>query len=100
MFADDFSNCAETVNLPRQTEVIDQFCLSTGMELNLNKTVIIVFRIFIYQRTLFFFRGQQMKITQVYQYMYMGLLFTPTLSWTAVQHKLAIQAQKAIYHCK
>ena len=46
MFADDVATCAETAVKPQQQlNVIDQFCLSTGMEINLDKTEIIVFEI-------------------------------------------------------
>ena len=45
MFADDVANCAETVaQLQQQLNVIDIFCKNTGMEINLAKTQIIVFR--------------------------------------------------------
>jgi len=45
MFADDVASCAETVNrLQQQLNTVDQFCISTGMEVNLNKTQIIVLR--------------------------------------------------------
>lgn len=98
MFADDVANCAETViNLQRQINVIDQFCVSTGMELNLNKTEIIVFRNggHLSMNERWYFRGEQIKTTNVYKYM--GLLFTPSLSWMPAQHKQATQAQKAIF---
>jgi hypothetical protein len=44
MFADDVANCAETVSkLQQQLNVIDTFCYNTGMEINLDKTEVIVF---------------------------------------------------------
>ena len=45
MYADDIANCAETtLKLQQQINVIDTFCENTGMEVNLQKTEIIVFR--------------------------------------------------------
>ena len=45
MFADDVASCAETATkLQQQINVIQNFCSITGMELNLKKTEIIVFR--------------------------------------------------------
>ena len=45
LFADDVAGCAETAMLlQRQLNIIDKFCRTTGMELNLDKTKIIVFR--------------------------------------------------------
>jgi len=63
----------------------------------MNKTEIIVFRnagpLRISER--WYFRGQLVNTTSVYKYL--GLLFTPTLSWTETHKKLASQAQKSIY---
>ena len=45
MFADDVANCAETaIKLQQQINIVDQFCTDTGMEINLDKTEITVFR--------------------------------------------------------
>ena len=42
LFADDVAGCADTaLALQRQLDIIDQFCQSTGMQLNLGKTKII-----------------------------------------------------------
>ena len=45
MFADDVANCSDTVlNLQTQLNTINEFCYDTNMQINLNKTEIIVFR--------------------------------------------------------
>lgn len=45
MFADDIANCAETrIRLQRQLDLIYEFCQTTNMKVNLNKSEIIVFR--------------------------------------------------------
>jgi len=45
MFADDIANCAKTsTRLQQQINVVDQFCSNTGMEVNLSKPEVIVFR--------------------------------------------------------
>ena len=45
MFADDIANCAETASrLQQQINTVEQFCTNTGMEVNLSKIEIIVFR--------------------------------------------------------
>ena len=45
MFADDVANRADTVaSLQNQLDVIDAFCSKTGMQVNLEKSEIIVFR--------------------------------------------------------
>ena len=43
MFADDIVNCFDTVvHLRNQLNITKQFCYETGMEINLDKTEIIV----------------------------------------------------------
>lgn len=45
MFADDIANCAETVaGLQEQLNIKDCFCQLIGMELNMHKTKVIIFR--------------------------------------------------------
>ena len=45
MFADDVSSFADSViRLQKQINLIEKFCKSVGMSLNLSKTKIIVFR--------------------------------------------------------
>ena len=98
MFADDVASCSDTaIQLQRQINIIESFCTNTGMELNLNKTEIIVFRRGGYLRNYekWTYKGNRIKTTSIYKYM--GLLFTPMLSWTSAKIKLAAQAQKAIF---
>ena len=98
LLADDVTSCAETVvRLQQQLNLIDIFCRDTGMELNLNKTEIIVFRNGgnLRQNEKWYFRGNLVKITSVYKYL--GLLFTPGLSWATAQQKLAAQAYKSYF---
>ena len=89
MFADVIANCTETAHrLQQQLNIVDQFCISTGMEVNLSKTQFIVFH-----------NGGSLKqnerLTLRGEY---GLLqFTPTLSWSAFLQKLACQARRSLY---
>ena len=97
MFADDVASCSEThIRLQNQINVIASFCSETGMEVNLDKTEIIVFRKGGYLRGYekWYHNGNLLKTTSCYKYM--GLLFTPMLSWTSAKIKLASQAEKAI----
>ena len=97
IFADDIANCAETVQkLQRQLHCIDLYCQNTGMEVNLDKTEVIVFRNggILRNTESWQYRGTQVRTTAVYKYM--GVLFTPSLSWNLAHNKLAAQAQKAI----
>ena len=101
MFADDIANCAETAgNLQHQINIIDTFCPDTGMELNLNKTEVMVFRngggLRNYEN--WNYRGSRINIVSVYKYM--GVCFTPSLSWASTHTKLGIQAKKSILSIK
>ena len=93
MFADDVASCAETATkLQQQINIIQNFCSVTGMELNLKKTEIMVFRNGGYLRSYekWKYKGNLIRTTSLYKYM--GLLFSPMLSWTSAKIKLASQA--------
>ena len=94
--ADDIANCSDTViNLQNQLNIINQFCSVTGTEINLNKTEVIVFRNGSpLKRNEKWFLGKECVKTSSCN-KYMGLYFTPTLSWSSAQEKLASQAKKA-----
>ena len=98
MYADDVANCAETrVRLQRQINLIGEFCNIKEMKVNLNKTEIIVFRnggpLRNYER--WNLEGTPIRTTS--EYKYMGLIFTPKLSWSKAKRKLAAQARKAVF---
>lgn len=83
MFADDTANCAETrIRLQRQINLISEFCRDTNMNINLNKTEIIVFRNdgphHNYEN--WTFNDDAIRTTS--EYKYLGLIFTPKLLWS------------------
>ena len=97
MFADDVASFSDTiVRLQHQINCIETFCLSVGMQLNLLKTKIIVFR-----------NGGVLKQTEKWFYMrapidvsfykYLGVYFTPKLVWSKTKEVLALQASKAVF---
>ena len=97
LYADDIASCAETVNkLQQQINIVDNFCQKTGMQINIEKTKIIVFRNGgpLCDNERWFYGGTE--IESVSYYRYMGLLFTPKLKWTCAKLTLAAQAQKSI----
>ena len=86
----DVANVAETaIKLQRQLNTVDEFFQIKGMQVNLNKTEIIVFRIGGYLRVYehCLFRGESIRTTSVYKHM--GILFTPKLSWSSAKYKLS-----------
>ena len=83
MFADDISCAADTVvRLKRLIDLIEIFCKSVGMTLNLTKTKIIVIRNdgIIKQMEKWFYQGREIEIVSMYKYL--GIYFTPKLIWT------------------
>lgn len=97
MFADDIANGAETVfKLQQQINVIAQFCLQTGMQINTNKTKVIVFRNGGILRSYETWSYQSTPLEVVPFYKYLGILFTPKLIWTRAKDSLAAQARKSV----
>ena len=97
MYADDIVQCGDTVGqLRSHIRVLEQYCSSWGMKVNLKKTKIMVFRRGgpLKNNEQWFF--DKTKIDVVSEYKYLGLVFSTTLSWSRAQLTLAIQAQKAL----
>ena len=82
-----------------QLNIIDQFCRTTGMKLNLDKTKIIVFRNRGYLHVRFCEhwtnRNQPVEIFSYYKYL--GLLFTPKLKWMRAKDMLVAKGRKSIF---
>ena len=96
LYADDIANCADTVrNLQIQFNIVELFCLNTGMVVNIGKTKI-NFRNggFLRRNEKWYYQGQQIEVVSFYKYM--GILFTPKLVWTKTKENLAERANKAI----
>lgn len=98
LYADDIANCADTVvSLQSQLNLVESFCVRTGMRVNLSKTKIIVFRRggFLRSNEKWYYQGQQVETVSYYKYM--GILFTPKLIWTKAKEELAAQAKRALF---
>ena len=97
MFADDVSSVADTViNLQRQINAIDEFCVDTGISLNLDKSKVMVFRNGSPLRTyeIWTFRGNPIEVTTFYKYI--AAYFTSTPSWSKTIDTLGRQPLKAV----
>ena len=97
MFADDVACFSDSiVRLQQQINCIQRFCEAVGMSLNLLKTKIIVFRNggIVKEIEHWFYQGEHIDI--VFAYKYLGIYFTPKLSWTKTKDVLAYQANKAV----
>ena len=97
MYADDVSSMSETaIQLQRQINKISDFCDAVKMEINLDKTKIIVFRnggiLRHYEK--WFYRNNIIETVSFYKYL--GMYMTPKLSWSKTHEFAAKQASKAI----
>ena len=96
MFADDVASFSDTLaHLQKLIDLIVQFCKLVGMELNLDKTKIIVFRnggpLRLAEK--WFLNGTPIEIVSFYKYL--GVYFTPKLIWTKTQEMQTMLAIKA-----
>ena len=96
MFADDVSCFSDTViRLQKMVDLIGKLCKSVGMEINLNKTKIMVFRNggIVNQTEKWLYQGTEIEIVTIYKYL--GLYFIPKLIWSKSNEILAMQAKKS-----
>jgi hypothetical protein len=98
LFADDMADTADTVVLiRRQIDVLSDFCQTYAMTVNMQTNPkIMIFRKGGPLRTqeVWYLDGQKIETTSKYKYL--GILFTPNLSWWTAQQTLAYQASKAL----
>ena len=97
MFADDVACFSDTVvRLQKLIDLIAEFCKMVGMELNLDKTKIVVFRnggpLRFAEK--WFYKGTPIEVVSFYKYL--GVYFTPKLVWTKTQAMQAMQGVKAV----
>ena len=99
LFADDVSSFSDTVvQLQRQIDSIAEFSQSVGMKINIDKSKIIVFRNggVVRRNEKWFYNSKKIDIVSVYKYL--GLYFSPKLSWSKTHTMLSLQALKAVNH--
>jgi exonuclease III len=97
-YADDIAGMSDTVlRLQQQIDCVSDFCDKYGMSINLEKTMIIVFRRggIIKDSEKWFYKGDRIKTVSAYKYL--GVFFTPKLSWSLARSTLAQQAEKAMF---
>ena len=96
MYADDVSSIADTVlRLQKQIDSISSFSKELDMKINIEKSKIIVFRNGgpLRRSEKWYLDGKQVEVVPFYKYL--GVYFTPKLSWTLTVDKLCLQASKA-----
>ena len=82
MYADDIALIAETsVELQRKLKALESFCQKWGMEVNLAKTKIIVFRNSVKHSSKKKFLYNEKTIDIVTHYKYLGIVCDSRLTW-------------------
>lgn len=97
MFADDVASFSDNIlHLQKVINLIEEFCTMVGMEINLEKTKIVVFRNGGPLRATekWYFKGAKIDVVSFYKYL--GVYFTPKLIWSKTQEMQALQATKAV----
>lgn len=97
-YADDMANCADMVpQLQRQLNVLEDYCHKYGMEVNITKTKIIVFRNGgpLRKCEKWYFKGKLVECVSAYKYL--GVLVSSRLKWNRATQQLGNQAQKALH---
>ena len=82
MYADDISSMSETaIQLQRQINCISQYCKEVSMQINIDKTKIIVFRNngHLKEHEKWYFEGKIIEVVLLYKYL--GVYMIPKLSW-------------------
>ena len=98
LFADDVSTFADTVlQLQKQLDVIDKFCDSTGMSINLEKLKVIVFRNggILRKNEKWFYKGKEIEVVPYYKYL--GTYFSSRLCWSKTLENQSDRAKKVCY---
>ena len=77
-------------------DILSEFCLKWGLQVNLDKTKVMVYRNggIVKNTEIFYFNGH--KIANVSYYKYLGIIMSTRLSWSPAQTTLSCQAQKAV----
>ena len=97
LYVDDIVLVADTViELQRKIRVLEKFCDNWGMEVNLTKTQVIVFRNGgkTSKSETFFYLAKKVKVVTYYRYL--GLSFSSKNNWSIALLTLGAQAEKAL----
>ena len=97
MYADDIVLFGDTVlELQKKINILEKFCHMWGMEVNLTKTQVIVFRNGgkTSKSKRFPFKSNTVKIITYYRYL--RLIFSSINTWSKALSALAAQAEKAL----
>ena len=99
MFADDVAFVSDTiVGLQRQLNILETFCRTYSLTVNVQKTKVVVFKKggHISQREKWFYNGTQLET--VNQFCYVGVCFTNRLSLYKMAENMCDKAKRVLNH--
>ncbi len=97
LYADDVAKGGDTVKrLQDMINVLAAFCVKWGLNVNMKKTKIIVFRSggVLKDAERWYFKQQQIDVVNWYKYL--GIVFPFNLNWEKAVQTLSMQAKKAL----
>lgn len=97
MYADDVAEGGDTVfRLQSMIDSLEQFSVKWGLDVNLAKTKIVVFRTggMLKKVEKWFYKGSPVDVVKMYKYL--GVVFPYNLKWETAVKTLATQAKKAL----
>ena len=101
LYADDLVLMSESPSgLQHCINALDQYCATWGLDINTQKTKIIVFSKLSNATTLNNFNSREGNLEVVHEYKYLGLIFKSNGKLTYASENLADKARKAYYALK
>lgn len=101
MFADDLVLISESsTGLQMCLNKLEQYCDKWGLTVNLNKTKVMIFNKTgkVLNKYKFYYKNVPVDITN--EYCYLGIIFTPSGTFTQAINRLTDQATKALFKLK
>ena len=101
LYADDMTEMGDTVSrLQKLLNQLEVFCKRWGLNVNINKSKIMVFRNGgkLRANEKLFYKGNSLEIVPYFKYL--GLMITSRLNWSLAQKTLANQAAKSLFVIK
>ena len=101
LYADDLIQCTDTVGrLQKLITILEGYCDKWGLNINLSKTKIMVFRNGgpLKKNEKWFYKGNELEHVSFYRYL--GITFTVKLIWTCAQKMVAAQGMKTLNFIK
>ena len=97
LYADDIVLLSESeANMQIMLDYLGKWCETWGLTINFNKSEVMHFRALSQQRTEYIFKCGSSSIDLIYQYKYLGVLFTEHLDFMQMAKIVAQSASRSL----